>query len=138
MTKELVTIEFRYNNKPQVECHSGFTTKTITIGVFDTLDEAIIEGNKALEVFEKHFKLNTAYNKKERFSKNGGCFGYANRLITDLAYLQTPFSFFAKIQQLKYNDVEQTITDVLDGIVRYKNYIKNKNETLVDKTKSKI
>jgi hypothetical protein len=122
MTKELVTIEFRYHDKPISEDFSGSKTKTITIGVFDTFDEAIIEGNKALEVFEKRFKLNTAWNKKERFSKNGGCFGTANRLISDLAYLQTPFSFFAKITKLTYDDVEQTITEVLEAGKRYKEH----------------
>jgi hypothetical protein len=122
MTKELLTIEFRYHDKPTYDGSSGSETKTITLGVFDTLDEAIIEGNKALEVFEKHFKLNTAWNRKERFSKNGGCFGNPNRLITDLAYLQTPFSFFAKITKLEYADVDQSINDVLDANKRYRDY----------------
>lgn len=127
MTKELVTIEFRYYDKPKNENFSGSETKTITIGVFDTLDEAIIEGNKAIEVFEKHFKLHSFPNgriaTKDRFSKNGGCFGSANRLITPLAYLKTPFDFYAKITQLKYDDVEQTILNVLEA---RKNYIKYK------------
>lgn len=122
MIKELVTIEFRYRDKPKGEWDSVHQNKTITIGVFDTLEEAIVEGNKALEIFEKHFKLNTAWNKKERFSKNGGCFGTANRLITDLAYLQTPFSFFAKIEKLTYADVEETILGVLEANKRYKDY----------------
>lgn len=118
MTKELVTIEFRYRDKPKNEDFSGHKTKTITIGVFDTFDEAIIEGNKSLEIFEKKFKLNSAWKRKERFSKNGGCFGSANRLITDLAYLQTPFSFFAKITTLHYNEVEESINGVLEAIKR--------------------
>lgn len=128
MTKELVTIEFRYRDKPKGEWDSGHPSKTITIGVFDTLEEAIVEGNKALEIFEKHFKLNTAWNKKDRFSKNGGCFGSANRLISPLAYLQTPFDFYAKITQLTYGDVEQTITEVLVGIERYKEYKNSEKE----------
>jgi hypothetical protein len=75
-----------------------------------------------MEVFEKHFKLNTSWNKKERFSKNGGCFGYPNRLITPLGYLQTPFDFYAKITKLTYGDVEQTIAEVLEAGKRYKNH----------------
>lgn len=126
MTKELVTIEFRYLDIPRSEHFSGNETKTITIGVFDTFDEAIVEGNKALEVLEKHFSLNLAWNRKSRFSKNGGCFGSEERLISDMAYLQTPFSFFAKITQLKYNDVEETINEVLEARKRYINH-KNKN-----------
>jgi hypothetical protein len=122
MTKELVTIEFRYHDKPQYDRDSGYQNKTITIGVFDTFEEAIIEGNKALEVFEKHFKLNTAWNKKDRFGKNNGCFGSATRLITPLAYLQCPFDFYAKITKLTYGDVEQTILEILDATKRYREY----------------
>jgi len=58
MTKELVTIEFRYRDIPKGEYDSEHKSKTITIGVFDTLEEAIVEGNKAMEVFEDYFKLN--------------------------------------------------------------------------------
>jgi len=122
MTKELVTIEFRYRDKPYNEHFSGHETKTITIGVFDTLDEAIVEGNKALEVFEKHFSLNTAWNKKNRFGKNNGCFGSVTRLISPLAYLQCPFDFYAKITKLTYADVDKTITDVLEAGKRYKEH----------------
>jgi len=45
MKKELLTIEFRYHDKPLSKDFGGHESKTITIGVYDTLDEAIIEGN---------------------------------------------------------------------------------------------
>ena len=122
MTKELLTIEFRYRDIPKGDYDSEHKSKTITIGVFDTLEEAIAEGNKAMEVFEDYFKLNTAWNTKDRFSKNGGCFGYPKRLITPLAYLQTPFDFYAKITTLTYGDVDQTILEVLEANKRYKEY----------------
>jgi hypothetical protein len=120
MTKELVTIEFRYHDAPKSEHDSEYKSKEITIGIFDTLEEAIVEGNKALEVFEKRFKLNTAWNKKDRFSKNGGCFGYPQRLVSPLGYLQTPFDFYAKITKLTYGDVDETISEALEAIERYK------------------
>lgn len=126
MTKELVTIEFRYHDKPKYDRDSGSETKTITVGVFDTLEEAIIEGNKVLEVFEKHFKLHSFPNgrvaSKDRFGKNNGCFGSATRLISPLAYLKTPFDFYAKITKLTYSDVEQTILEVLDATKRYREH----------------
>jgi hypothetical protein len=121
-TKELLTIEFRYKDKPKSDLFSEHQSKTITIGVFDTFDEAATEGNKAMEIFEKYFKLNPNYNRKERFSKNGGCFGEPKRLISPLAYLQCPFDFYAKITQLKYFDVEETIVEVLEAKERYKEY----------------
>jgi len=129
MTKELLTIEFRYTDISKGEFDTEHKNTTITIGVFDTLEEAIVEGNKALQVFEKHFKIHVFPDgreaKKDRFSKNGGCFGSACRLVTPLAYLKTPFEFYAKITKLTYKDVEQTIIEVLEANKRYKEY-KNK------------
>ena len=126
MTKELLTIEFRYRDKPKSEDFSGHESKTITLGVFDTLEEAIVEGNKALEVFEKNFKLHTFPDgrvaNKDRFGKTNGCFGSATRLVTPLAYLKCPFDFYAKITKLNYADVEETITEVLEAEKRYKEY----------------
>ena len=128
MTKELLTIEFRYHDVPKGEYDSEYKSKTITIGVFDTLEEAIVAGNKAMEVFEDYFKLNPHYNRKERFSKNGGCFGYPKRLITRLGYLYSPFEFYAKIEQLTYVDVDQTIIEVLEAGKRYIEYKKLNEE----------
>lgn len=120
MNKFLVTIEFRYNDVQNDEV--SYPSTTITIGVFDTIELAIEEGNKSLEVFEKHFPLNIHWNRKERFSKNGSCFGGLKDLVTDLAYLQTPFSFYAKITKLNYLDVNDTILSVLGAVKRYRNF----------------
>lgn len=124
MKKYLVTIEFRYSGLSKDKESIDSKNKTVTIGVFDTQDEAIIEGNKSIEVLEKHFKLHKFPQgneaKKDRFSKNGGCFGYPNYLITNLAYLQTPFSFYAKITKLNYFDLEQTIFEVVESVKEYR------------------
>jgi hypothetical protein len=125
VTKHLVTIEFRYCDIPKGEYDTEHKSKTITLGVFDTFDEAANEGNKAMEAFEKHFKLNVNYNRKERFSKNGGCFGSAKDLITPLAYLQCPFEFYAKITPLKYYGVEETINEALEATKRFREYSKD-------------
>lgn len=120
--KHLVTIEFRYNDVSKDSSETQHKFKTLTIGVFDTVDDAITEGNKALEVFEKHFKLNPHWNRKERFSKNGGAFGSMHNLISDSAYLTTPFTFYAKITKLNYYDVESTILEVVEATKRYRAY----------------
>jgi hypothetical protein len=122
MNKELLTIEFRYNDIPKGDYDSEHKSKTITIGVYDTLDEAIIAGNKCLELFEEYFKLNPHWNRKRRFGKNNGCFGHPNKLVTALGYLQTPFEFYAKIETLKYEDLQLTTLKVLEAGKRYKEY----------------
>jgi hypothetical protein len=78
MKKELLTIEFRYHDRPMGECDSVYKTKRITLGVFDTLKEAIDEGNKALEVLSKTFEV----RHDDKF-KIKGLFGLPNRLVTN-------------------------------------------------------
>lgn len=121
MKKYLVTIEFRYTSKREYSSGGNMhVNKTITIGTFDNFDMAISEGNKQMEVLESKFKIHTFPQgneaKKERFSKNGGCFNSPNTLITNLAYLKTPFEFYAKIVTLHYEDTAQAIEEVLKDL----------------------
>ena len=122
MEKFLVTIEFRFKDAPKFEDDYSSKSKTVTIGVFDSFEDAANEGNKSLEIFEKHFDLNPHWERKERFSKSGGVFGSENNLITNTTYLQTPFSFYAKIQTLKYFNLEETILEVIEAEKRYKKF----------------
>jgi hypothetical protein len=122
MKKYLVTIEFRYTSKREYSSGGNmYINKTITVGVYEYLETACIEGNKILEVLESRFKLHKFPQGheavKERFSKNGGCFGSAKNLITNSAYLKTPFSFYAKIDTLHYEDLGQTIDNVLTDLI---------------------
>lgn len=126
MTKELVKIEFRYKDKSLNNDSSNYVSKTITIGIYSSFDEACIHGNALMENLENKFKLHSFPNgnfaQKERFSKNGGCFGYPKRLITNLAYLQTPFEFYAQIIKLELSDIDKTILEILEANKRYKEF----------------
>lgn len=129
--KFLVTLEFRYSDAPKDEYSSTSNSKMVTIGVYDDFDTACIEGNAVIETLEEKFPLHTFPSgdkaARERFSKNGGCFGSKNTLITNLAYLKTPFEFYAKIQTLKYDSVVDSIDDVVNAVKRYRIY-RAKNE----------
>lgn len=116
--------------KTEDDCTSRQTE--IVIGVYDSYDDACIAGNEFLESMEKRFQLhkfpNGTYSRRYRFSKNGGPFGGRNNLVTNLAYLQTPFSFFAKIETLKYAPIDETISNVIESIERYKEHeLQSKN-----------
>jgi hypothetical protein len=132
MEKFLVDIEFRYRDKKPNKDDSDYISKTITIGVFDTLEEANAEGNKCLEVLENNFDLHKFpqghYASKDRFSKNGGCFGSRKDLVTNLAYLRTPFEFFAHVKRLQYLDLQDTINEVVESCKRYREYKLRQNE----------
>lgn len=126
MEKYLVTIEFRYSDAPEHEDGSTCKNKTVTIGVYDNFDDACLNGNNLLEKLENKFDIHTFPGgrkaTKERFSKNGGCFGGKKNLITNLAYLKTPFEFYAKIQTLKYDSIDESIDNVVNSANRYRKY----------------
>ena len=125
--KYLVRIEFRYSDAPETE--DGYTSKNkiVTIGVYDTFEDACQNGNNLLEVLESKFELHQfpdgSKASKERFSKNGGSFGSKNTLVANFgAYLKTPFEFYAKIETLKYDPIDEAIEDVVSASKRYRKY----------------
>lgn len=115
--KELLTIEFRYLDRPEGEWDSGHPRKTITIGIFDTLEEAVKEGNEALKVLSEHFEI-----RANDCFKVHGLFGNPNRLVTNCCYPTKGISYFAKITPLKFDDLSDTIKETFDAYERYKSY----------------
>lgn len=126
MEKYLVRIEFRYSDAPESEDSSTSRNKEVTIGVYDTFEDACKNGNNLLETLESKFELHQFPEgkkaPKERFSKTGGCFGNKKNLVTNLAYLKTPFEFYASIETLKYDSIDEAINNVIDSSKRYRSY----------------
>ena len=126
MEKYLARIEFRYSDAPKTEDEYTWKNKKITIGVYDTFEEACKNGNNLLKVLEGKFELHQYPDgtkaSKERFSKNGGYLGSKKTLISNLAYLKTPFEFYAKIETLEYSPIDEVIEDVVSASKRYINY----------------
>ena len=129
MKKYLVRIEFRYSDAPKTEDGYTWKNKKITIGIYGTFEEACKNGNNLLEVLEGKFELHQfpdgSKASKERFSKNGGSFGSKKTLVASLAYLKTPFEFYAKIETLEYSPIEEVIEDVVSASKRYIDYKNN-------------
>lgn len=126
MEKYLVRIEFRYSDAPETEDRYSSKNKMVTIGVYDTFEDACRNGNNLLETLESKFELHQFPDgrkaSKERFSKNGGSFGSKKTLVTNSAYLKTPFDFYVKIETLKYNPIDEVIEDVVSASKRYRKY----------------
>lgn len=112
MNKELLTIEFCYRTIPKSDYDSGRESKVVTIGVYDTLEDAIKEGNNVLKELSSKFKF------CESFGTHNGAFGSATRLVSDCfrGYPQV----FCKITQLKYDDIRKVMNDVIDSEDKYK------------------
>jgi len=115
----LTTIEYRYNDAPKYtdEYTVQHLTKIVTLGVFDTIEEANNSGNKVLETLEAKYKLNPNYNKEERLGDK-----YNKSLVSNLGYIETPFSFYLKITTLNYDTFDQSITDVTEAVKRYREF----------------
>ena len=107
MEKYIVQIEFRYKAMPK--SHSPYASdccnKKITIGIYDSIDEAIKQGNKSLDVLKAKFRVNDC------FSKNGGIFGTANKLVCNFYNRNKP-QFFAEIKTLHFDDLASVMEDV--------------------------
>ena len=123
MEKYLVRIEFRYSDAPETEDEYTSKNKKVTIGVYDTFEDACKSGNNLLEILESKFELHQfpdgSKASRQRFSKNGGCFGSKNTLVSNLAYLKTPFEFYAKIETLEYSPIDEAIKSVVSASKRY-------------------
>ena len=116
MQKELLTIEFRYHDKPD-DIGSVYREKKITIGIFDTLEEAIKEGNRALKALSKHFEV----RQDDKFSKNF-LFGNPCRLVSNTCYPTKGISYFAKIESLRFDDLLKTVEETFEAAERYLAY----------------
>lgn len=124
MTKELLTIEFRYMDKPKSEDFSGATNKTITIGIYDTLEEAVDMGNSALNVLSKSFEVRP----NDKF-KVKGLFGLPERLVTNTCYPTKGVQYFAKITKLNFELINATVVEAFKARERYEEFLRNESDS---------
>lgn len=122
-TKELLTVEFRYNSLNKYKDDYNSNSNTITVGIYDTVEEAIKEGNKVLNNISHYFDDNKfTKNKVERFSLNG-IFGNPKRLVSDLGVRHTTgVQMFAKIETLKFDSVEDSLIQAIKNVSEYKKW----------------
>lgn len=121
--KRLVTIELRYEDRPVNEDVGGYTTRTITIGIYDTLDEAIEQGNKAIELLSKYFEVRS----DDYFVKNA-LFGMPRTLVSNCCYRNQQIAYFAKITPLHFDDLEAAVKEAFAARERYKKYQQENQE----------
>lgn len=124
MTKELLTVEFRYCDAPQGAHDCEHKHKTITIGVYDTLEEAVKKGNEVVQELSQYFEV----RRDDKFSLNGGIFGSSKRLVSNCCYPTNGVSYYAKITPLKFADMPTIIQKAFEAEARYKQYLKEQEE----------
>ena len=117
MTKELVTIEFRYYDSPKCDGLSGYTERNIIIGIFDNIDEAIIAGNKAIDELAINFEVRP----DDKFVKNY-LYGRPKRVVTNCCYPTNDIQYFVEISPLIFKDVREMVNEAFLASYRYKSY----------------
>lgn len=117
MTREILKVEFRYHDRPNANGIGEFPSKTITIGIYDTLSDAIEAGNKLLETLSKTFEVRS----DDKFILNH-YYGSPNRLVTNTCYPTKGIEYFAKIEELNFDSVTDTINETFKAYERYKEY----------------
>lgn len=123
MTKELLQIEFRYRDAPNDDGIDSCKSKTVTVGVYDTLEEAVKAGNTTLEMMKTCFEIRP----DDRFAVHG-LFGRPTRLVTNCCYSRDRVKYFAKIQKLDFAPVADYISEAFEAVARFKEYEKKQYE----------
>lgn len=115
--KEMLSITFRYYDTLQDNSDTCYREKTITIGIYDSIEKAVDEGNKLLNQISNTFEI-----RKDDAFKVKGLFGKPTRLVSNCAYPTNLISYYAKITQLDFSDVLSTIKDIENAYLRYVNF----------------
>mgnify|MGYP003427497216 FL=1 len=116
--KELLTVEFRYDDVNVMKSEVDYKNRTVTIGIYDSFDEAITEGNKALDKLYAFIKFDSS----DRFVKNH-LWGTPRRLVCSHRY-----DVFVKITQLKFEDIELFAAEVRNSSRRVYEFHKLNNK----------
>ena len=118
MKKEILKIEFRYHDAPKgVHLSGEYPSKTVTIGIFDTLEEAVNKGNEILATLSKSFEVRSG----DKFKING-LFGYPDRLVSNCCYPTNGVQYFAKITTLDFCDLGEVVSETFTAFERWKKY----------------
>lgn len=117
MTKQLLTIEFRYHDAPKGDYGTECKSKTTTIGIFDTIEQAMEAGNNALKVLANHFQV-----RGDDVFKANFLWGMPKTLVTNTCYPTKGIQYFAKIETLHFTDLQEAIHETFAAYDRYKEY----------------
>ncbi|MCK9279171.1 MAG: hypothetical protein M0P71_00890 [Melioribacteraceae bacterium] len=106
-TQELLSVEFRYSYLDENEIRQ-YENKKTTIGIYETLEEAILAGNETLKSLSEILK----FANKDCFTKNGGFFGHPTRLIVNNRTPGSNIDCYVKITKLTFENVNKLLDSI--------------------------
>ena len=106
--RERLEIELRYYalQDDSVVYHNP----TITVGIYDTIEEAVAAGNEMLVTLSKYFKVRVG----DTFKVNG-LLGYPDRLVSNCCYRTNGVVYFARIVRMEFADVEAKVKQAIQS-----------------------
>lgn len=105
MKKYLLTFEFRYESVPVHEDAGGHKTKTVTVGIYDNIEDAVVHGNNALQSVSPLFDIRDKFKVK-------GLWGLPDKLVTN-TFTKDRVHFFAKITVLDFSNLQAIATTAI-------------------------
>lgn len=121
MNKYILTFEFRYRKIPSNPVISEHVNKIVTIGIYETLEEAVEVGNQHLQTLSKTYEVRPR-DKFELKGESGRSF--PNLLVTNTCYARGKSQYFGKITKLSFQDIESTIQEVERDNNEYRDTVK--------------
>lgn len=115
MKKEVVTIEFIYHDEPNWDQDMGYRTKTVLIGAFDSIEEAVEKGNKVIKILSEYFEVRD----NDCFEIHGPV-GCPIRLVSNCCYPTNGVIYFAKISQMEVDELPDIISQIFNASKRHK------------------
>lgn len=123
MEKFMLQVELRYGTVPKKEYHPEHVCEYTTIGVYDTFQEAIKEGNRVLnEIISKH-----SLSVRDGFGEHNGPFRSATTLVTNCCTHER-VQYFAQITPLKFLDLDERIKFAFESQRKHDEWKRNNNE----------
>lgn len=121
MPRHIATVEFRYHKKPRSGTFADYVSKKITLGIYDSRDDAIRDVNKLLPLFEERFPLNPNYRIKRRFSQDS--FRFGRTAIQDSSdWIRTPFDLYIVIDPLCEDSLADTLDTAIADVKEYQQW----------------
>ena len=112
--KFLVSIEFRFGRIPETKYECDETSRRITVGIYDTMDKALEQGNKALDLIKE--KLGVEPNFCDKLRENY----YSYPLVVFYRHMGSPFDLYVSVKTLKFDDIGSVVDDVIKACEEFR------------------
>lgn len=117
--KYIVQIELLYHDVPTPP-FSEKRRQVVTIGIYDSLEESIENGNEAIKYLSNFFEV----HRDDQFTLKNRL-GYPKLLVSNCWYPTKNIVYYARITPLQFSELKEAIYEVFQAYERYMLYLEN-------------